>query len=279
MRLAKTKEDWQADVRTEINQDSGYTAIISQYLAANGFSFQNRTDIKAVYAFYQKVYLEQPTEYYWCGLAKLAGAPVYAGLSDAQNLTPVLTGFQQAIIQMNIDILNDLAWQFEAYRKGGLQALEAIYAVDVAHTNLDLNAITAWRDIDQGIQQSDSSLILLGNQNLLKREQQQVLPPSYALLSSFDTGLMSIFAQCPIWNSSDVPYPARDFNTVMTGLGYSSFNIATTSDRWTWITTPTYGIWDTWINMLLTDKTSQVSVPLTTRAVTYSTFPAILFNY
>jgi len=41
----------------------------------------------------------------------------------------------------------------------------------------------------------------------------------------------------------------------------------------------TYGIWDTWINMLLTDKTSQVSVPLTTRAVTYSTFPAILFNY
>jgi len=90
---------------------------------------------------------------------------------------------------------------------------------------------------------------------------------------------MSIFAQCQIWNSSDVPYPARDFNTVMTGLGYSSFNIATTSDRWTWITTPTYGIWDTWINMLLTDKTSQVSVPLTTRAVTYSTFPAILFNY
>jgi len=56
-----------------------------------------------------------------------------------------------------------------------LQALEVIYAVD--KSALDDNAITAWRDIDQGIQQNDSSLILLGNQNLLKREQQQVLPP------------------------------------------------------------------------------------------------------
>jgi len=120
---------------------------------------------------------------------------------------------------------------------------------------------------------------LQGNQDLLKREQQQVLPPSYALLSTFDTVLMSIFAKCPVWNSSDVPYYLRDFNTIMTSLGYGSFNIATTSDRWTWITDSTFGIWDTWVNLSSSDKTSQVSVPLTTRAVTYSTLPSILFNY
>ena len=270
MKTAKTKEDWQAAVRQEINQDSGYTAVISQYLASNGFSFQNRRDIKAIYAFYQKVYLEQPTEYYWCGLAKLAGAPVYAGLSDAQNAIPILTDFQQTIIQMNIDILNDIAWQFEAYRKGGLQALEAVYAAD--NQALD---ISPWQEIDQGIQQNNQTLILEGNEALLQREQQQVLPPDYAELSSLDTTLMSIFAQCPLWNSFSVPYPGRDFSSIM-GSGH---NVANTTDRWNWIPTPDYGIWDTWGNLSSDDKSSQVSTSLTTRAVTYSTLPSILFNY
>jgi hypothetical protein len=271
MRTVNTKKDWQAAVRTEILLDDGGLNI-QYYYAGNGF-LQNRKYIKAVYAFYQKVYLEQPTEYYWAGLAKLAGAPVYAGLSDAQNASPILTGFQQTIMQMNIDILNDLAWQFEAYRKGGLQALEAIYAGEP--NALDLNAITAWRNIDQGIQQNNQTLILSGNEALLSREQQQILPDDYTQLSSFDTTLMSIFAQCPVWSSSSVPYPGRDFSSIM-GSGY---NVATTADRWNWITAPTYGIWDTWVNLSSDDKSSQVSTLLTTRAVTYSTLPSILFNY
>jgi len=273
MQVLKTKEDWQADVRTEINQDSGYTAVISQYLAANGFSFQNRTDIKAVYAFYQKVYLEQPTEYYWCGLAKLAGAPVYAALSDAQHAAPLLYNFQDTLVGMNIAILNDLAWQFEAYRKGGLQALEVIYAVDTIHTNLDLAAITAWRNIDQGIQQNNQALILEGNESLLQREQQQVLAFGYSQLNSMDAGLianyMSILAQCPIWDpSTSEPYAGRGFYAIVPGGNLTTYN-----DRWTWITYPTGGIWDTWVNLLLTDKTSQVSLDLRTRANTYATLP------
>jgi hypothetical protein len=266
-KTAKTKEDWQQAVRNEIALDSGGINI-QYYLASNSF-LNNRPYIKAVYAFYQMVYLEQPTEYYWCGLAKLAGAPVYAGLSDAQNVGG-LSGFQQTIMQMNIDILNDLAWQFEAYRKGGLNALEEIYAAEP--NALDLNAITAWRNIDQGIQQNNQSLILQGNQALLSREQQQILPDDYTKLSTFDTVLMSIFAKCPVWDSNDVPYYLRDFDTVMfTILDYSSANVANTANRWTWITTPTYGIWDTWVNLSSDDKISQVSVDLRTRAATYST--------
>ena len=283
VQTVKTKENWQQDVRTEINQDSGYTAIMDEYLAANGFSFQNRTDMKAVYAFYQKIYFENPTAYLWAGLAKLAGAPVYAGLSDAQQTYPALAGFQQAIVQMNIDVMNDIAWQFEAYRKGGIDALEEIYAVDAAHTSLDPNAITAWRNIDQGIklmQQSDPSgpiLIQQGNEALLQREQKQILPDDYTQLNSLDTGLMTIFAKCPAWDpSTSEPYAGRDFLSVM---GSGSHNIANTDDRWAWITASTYGIWDTWANMTLADRASEVSTLLTTRAVTYSTLPAILFNY
>ncbi len=37
---------------------------------------------------------------------------------------------------MNIAILNDLAWQFEAYKNGGLDILKEIDAVDATHTIL-----------------------------------------------------------------------------------------------------------------------------------------------
>ena len=85
---------------------------------------------------------------------------------------------------------------------------------------------------------------------------------------------MSILAKCPVWNpSTSEPYYLRDFDTVMMDvLGRSSFHIANTDDRWAWITAPIYGIWDTWVN--LSDKTSQVSVYLQARAVTYSRLPA-----
>jgi hypothetical protein len=272
MKTAKTKEDWQNDVRNEIKSDS-FGVDIQSYLAANTY-LQNTPYIEAVYAFYQKLYLEQPTEYYWAGLAKLAGAPVYGGLNDAQYAG--LTTFQQTLMQMNIDILNDLAWQFEAYRKGGIDALEEIYAVDILHTNLDLNAITAWQNIDEGIQQNNQALILTGNEALLHREQQQVLASGYTTLSSMTgiTTVMSILADCPVWDpSTSLPYSGRDFLSVV-GIGH---NVANFDDRWTWITTPTTGIWDTWVNMSLSDETGQVSVPLTTRASTYAHLPLLYY--
>jgi hypothetical protein len=269
VQTANTKADWQQMVRNEIAGNSGVD--LDYYLANNGFS-ANTANIQAVYAFYQKVYLEQPTEYYWCGLARLAGAPVYAALTDAQSAWPYEADFQQTLIGMNIAILNDLAWQFEAYRKGGLDALEEIYAVDILHTNLDLNAITAWRNIDQGIQQNNQALILEGNEALLQREQQQVLAFGYTQLSSMTgiTTVMSVLAQCPIWDPSTSPpqpYSGRGFASLI-GIP-PSHNLAVYNDRWAWITYPTIGIWDTWVNLSLSDKTNQVSVPLITRATTY----------
>jgi len=274
MQLVKTKEDWQADVRTEINQDSHYSAMYDGYQASDGFDSYNRKNIQAVYAFYQKVYLEQPTEYYWCGLAKLAGAPVYAALSDAQHAAPLLYNFQDTLVQMNINILNDLAWQFEAYRNGGLNALEEIFAVD--QQALDSDDITAWRKIDQGIQLTQQGypsgpiLIQQGNQRLLQREQQQVLADGYQGLSTMDAGVianyMSLLAECPIWDpSTNEPYAGRNFEAIVPGG-----NLTTYDDRWTWITYPTIGIWDTWTFLTISERSSQVSVDLRTRASTYA---------
>lgn len=168
-------------------------------------------------------------------------------------------------MQMNIDILNDLAWQFEAYRKGGLDALEEIAAIPANQDQLD---IESWREIDQGIKENNQTLILEGNEALLQREQQIVLAPGYTILSSMTgiTTVMSLLARCPVWDpSTSEPYYGRDLVSVV-GLGS---NLANFDQRWAWITNPTTGIWDTWVNLSLSDKTNQVSVPLITRAATY----------
>jgi hypothetical protein len=167
--------------------------------------------------------------------------------------------------------LNDLAWQFEAYRKGGLQTLEEIDAVDATHT---IVAISAWQEIDQGIQQNNQTLILQGNKDLLLREQEQILADGYQTLSTMDAEVianyMSILAQCPVWDpSTNEPYSGRGFYAIVPGG-----NLTIYTDRWNWITYPTGGIWDSWVNLSSLDKTSQVSTDLRTRAVTYSLLPA-----
>ena len=100
MEIVKDKLYWQNMVQSEIDADS--SVVIENHLAANSF-LNNRTNIRAVYKFYEKLYTEQPLEIYWPGLATLAGAPVYAGLSDAEN-SRFLVGstnvdqFQQVLI-------------------------------------------------------------------------------------------------------------------------------------------------------------------------------------
>ena len=281
----KTKEDWQAEVRQEIDAESGVT--IETYKASNGF-MSNRANIQAVYAFYQKLFTEQPLQFYWPGLAKLAGAPVYAALSDAQQVSIQLTNtvttnafdldlitngvtfvqsFQQTLIGMNIAILNDLAWQFEAYKNGGLDALREIYAVDTTHTILDSAAMTAWQEIDQGIQNSDPSLVQDGNQLLLQREQRQVLADGYTTLSampSWVTWGMSQFAKNPVPGGSD-------FITLE-----PSGNIADYPDRWDWITHSTTGMWPLWVGTSLDTQLEQVEVPLTTYATNFVNIPPII---
>jgi len=290
--LRKTKEDWQAQVQQEIDADS--SVAIENYKAENRF-LNNRKNIQAVYAFYQKLFTNNPTTFYWAGLAKLAGAPVYAGLSDAQNLkftgfilgggTPALaialgefgetygTTFQYDLISMNIAVMNDLAWQFEAYKAEGLDALKVIDAVDATHTIVDL---IAWQEIDDGIQNGDDEEIQEGNQRLLQREQNTILQPGYVQLSDLPGAvtLMTEFAENPV---DDIA-----------ALSFSSLepdgSIAVFSDRWDWITRPYVnvsdtGIWPLWLQFSQPTQLSLVAIPLKTRAADYSLAAQYSFLY
>lgn len=121
---------------------------------------------------------------------------------------------------MSIDVYSDVAWQFEAYRSGGLQALENVNTVDDKALN-----IKAWRILDDGIRNNNNDEIQTGNTLIAQREQFVVLKPGYIALGNMlgITTLMSDLAQNPIFNGPS-------FSTMEPGQ-----NIADYAYRWDWI--------------------------------------------
>ncbi|HEY3762622.1 MAG TPA: hypothetical protein VGN23_12825 [Verrucomicrobiae bacterium] len=171
--------------------------------------------------------------------------------------------FQETLIGMNIAILNDLAWQFEAYKYGGLQAIQTAYATGTS--DLDADATNAWGEIDQGIKTDDPTLIQDGNQRLLQREQQQILAIGYSILSEipFATTLMSYLAQNPV---PDGP----SFESLE-----PSGNIADYDSRWDWITHSGDGMWWLWLATGQNTQLEWVGTPLKARANSYATFTPV----
>ena len=150
-----------------------------------------------------------------------------------------MTTIQDTLIDANLNIYKDLAYQFVAYRTSGICAIEHLKDEgDIDDANL-----AAWVKIDDGYETNNASLIHTGNQELLHREQNIILAPTYVTLNNLAFGsvswMFSKLAKNPIAGG-----PA--FDTVVPGGNIAIFN-----DRWTWITDPTQGMWKLW-----TDKTS-----------------------
>lgn len=124
----QSKAAWQQEARNEILLETQGQTDINDYEVAGGpfldplhakYFAMNKDNILAVYKHYEKIYMAGPEEYLWAGLAKLAGAPVYAGLSDAQwgrlgeyVMPPLMVGvsgavlkdIQTILVKANIDI-------------------------------------------------------------------------------------------------------------------------------------------------------------------------------
>ena len=235
--------------------------------------------LNAVYRFYEKIYLSA-TAYEWAGLAKLAGASVYAGLSDfewGKRIILVLPGFgplsesltislsteiQRILMNANRDIFDDLAWQFTAYRLSGLCALEF-----ARENGADIN-IAPWRLIDEGIENNDLTRIVAGNLALLRREQEIIAQPRWDELAGLPAGtgavvsfLFSILAENPIPNGPD-------FADVVPGG-----NITVFDDRWAWVSDspdPSLAMWTIWTVTPEPVKEQWVLIDLATRAEDYS---------
>ncbi len=285
-----SKDRWQSVVRNELYVDSYSGGWSGSYL--NGMSTPgvdialydankeftvNRPYLYSVYEYYAKLHEQKSDLFLWAGLAKLAGAPVYAGLSDAQNgrdatylftttignIDPaVLKRLQFLLMDGNLRIYNDLAYQFVAYRTSGISALK--YLKDQREITNPI--YDAWSLIDNGYKNNSPTDIAAGNKVLLKFEQEEVLRDTYQNISEMYLGsvswMFSILAENPIAGGPS-------FRTVV-----PSGNLAVFSDRWKWIEDSTQGMWLLW-NAPLTNRKNLAAASLVSHATNYRWIPPL----
>jgi hypothetical protein len=267
----RTKQSW----TNQALSDAGITQ--AQWAAQanpspNGLKRPQAQVVQKVYSFYQGLYNQDPTQFLWAGLAKVAGGAVFNGLTQAQEgvqayldafaawqADPVLNPYPDPLLQaadghgivdipeflkMQKDIFNDLAWQFEAYHNVGLFAITLMPKIDLS-SNIDTNAITAWTNIDSG----SAALITQGNDALLNREQLQILQPDYnQFFPSPEGNILGLFTQAL--------FPQSQTFTQVEGI---TGNIANFTDRWNWISQAVIPIWD---NASQAQRTAWVGAPL-----------------
>jgi hypothetical protein len=283
----QSKGAWQADIRQEIllqTTNVSDTVDMYDYSLTNSF-MTNRPYIQAIYGYYQELFDQEPQLFLWAGLAKLAGGPVYAGMSDLQwtqndlELWTIYTNvdlgasfsasvcafLQGALMEGNQDIFDDMAWQFRAYQASGVWALR--YASDnhqdTVYSNDRPIDEDTWNRMFQGETQNQSNLIANANLLLTQREQQYIVDASMKRIDLISDAnhLFSQLATSPVDKVNDASFVAL--------LGIFG-DVTDYQQRWRWIIYPTRGIWHTWNNLSQSAQTSIVDIPLRTRASQYS---------
>jgi hypothetical protein len=280
-----SKAQWQAVLRDELYLDS-FTASsgsvingvsqngidIANYTVANGF-LNNRKYLHTVYEFYKKLQDENSDEFLWAGLAKMAGAPVYAGLSDAQYGrdglsipsfglidSSALKNIQDILIEANINIYNDLTYQFLAYRTAGIEEMDQLLSNSGAPT------LAAWQQIHDGYTTGNAVNIADGNKILLQREQQIILRTTYENLKNTGDiyGIISVSWMFSHLAANPIP-GGLSFQDVVPGG-----NITVFDDRWLWITHPSQGMWPLWNSIAKSMRKARASRALIYQAEDYS---------
>ncbi len=286
-----TREQWQelAYLRAGIDGDSWDP---SEGLLAND------DNVQAVYAYYGELWSDH-NELQWAGMANLVGPMFYAGWQDIYAVrhvtdpgdridylgrligTPDLPGwadealghmplgpldvpehlageelgwYEDRFLVMQKEIFDDLAWQHEAYLWGGIGAIRSVAASQP--DAIDPQTLSAWEDIDTG----DPELIDRGNEQLLYREQSQVIQDDYDAMRGHHGPVGEAFTYMTT-TMADNPIPGgqpyREFDPIVLELDatptvpiigwdppgpeahittpFPAGNIADFNDRWAWI--------------------------------------------
>ncbi len=289
--IKQTKGTWQREVRDQIYlQTRGYVDL-NHYNPRNPFR-QNRRYLQAVYAYYEQLYRQESETLVWPGLAKLAGAQVYAGLSDAEYrdvlrvaifpLGFVFSGlvddwsisFQTSMMTINRAIFDDLVWQMRAYQAGGLQALEFAHSQapviiekegpDGQPNTTDGDvAISIWRKLDRAIRFGDVSAVMDANMDFAYREQLCSVQP--VMDKSLNNNPVASWI---LTEYSKNPVPgARPFIEVVPDGDLTVFK-----DRWEWIAKRDEGMWAMWTGAPASKRLQWVRESLRDRARRVSFF-------
>ncbi len=210
-----------------------------------GLAYNDAT-VQRVYAYYANLYLEHP-ELQWAGMAALAGGSFYAGWQDLYVVAGItdeverasrirsmlrlpgglpgavvdeivagvadLTGdelrwFLSKFLTMQREIFDDLAWQHEAYRQGGIDEIRRLNEIGAIGDDL----LQAWEDIASG----DPARVDAGNQALLVREQRDIIQDDYDAMRAHHGIVGEAFTRIMTW-VAPAPIPGgRPYRDVVT---------------------------------------------------------------
>lgn len=290
----KTREEWRDDLCYQVRLQS---SVEGEEFDMNNFDppaefISNRKFIDVTYSWYEQTFVQSEDSLIWSGMAKMAGAPVYAALSDAQigrtvagpgiGIEIAASELQSALMKGNKDIFLDLAWQHRAYAASGILALKF---VDDNDETLGLRAVQMvdWISINKGFWQDSLFKSSIGARELLRREQRFIIDAVYSEIIALELDeIISVLAKNPIPNLPPLGKPFAE--VVQTG------NLAVFNDRWKWIKADMYPGWtgidesslDLGVEISsglggysVSDRLTYSQIDLSSRAGNYSTFPII----
>ena len=239
----QTKQQWQEEIRERLKLQTrvaGDEVDVNTHHAGNGLS-GNVKQVKAVYAYYQQLYLQHENQFMWAGMARTASASIYAAMADAAQpgAAGAFVGVQfdeveKALLYGQWLIYADLGWPHRAYEASGIGALK--------YVKEDLNedfTLTPWTQIDAGIAEEDQDAINAGNRELLRREQTEVVLPAYNIIriavpEGSRLTIFNWFAENPMPGGPPIQ------NVVPDG------DITNTAQRWQWIDDTSWGMLAIW---------------------------------
>ena len=167
----------------------------------------NLPNLVASYDYYARLFLDNP-DFQWAGMASMIGPTFAGGMFDLQMLRqladlasgpldvapdwlvgpllpPPLAGlavlgqmseeefrfFETSLLQMQKDIFSDQMPMHEAFMADGIGGIEEMYDAGL----IDTDTYRAWQDIDSG----EPGRVTAGNEQLLYREQHDVIGQAY----------------------------------------------------------------------------------------------------
>ena len=272
----KSRADWLAEITEQIKLETSNAVDMSTYNTTDSFNTQ-RAKIQQVYRYYEGLHRRTPNVQRWGGLAKRAGCPVYAGLSDAQwgkegSYAAILIGggigavtldfFQNVLIHGGHNIFNDLAWQCRAYERGGYYALKHVKDKSLDGGSIKGLELDPWLAINKGEVENNTASILLGTRALTEREQEFIVQPAWDRIKTLPTTTVDTLFS---WLAEN-PLPGQpSFSTSQPGK-----NIVLYAERWPWIEND---ILPPWGGMAEGARNSIVNDPLVNAAAPYAWLP------
>lgn len=153
-------------------------------------SFPNESDPvgvidvnKKITKAYANLYLDNKN-FKWAGMAAFASNSVGKGMVESsgafcRTFSNICPEIFRTLAAGNFGVYNELGWQHEAYRIGGICLIEYhknALSNDIVNPSLGNQLLlNSWQLIDQGIKSGNPNLVWQGNRNMLEYEQTQFL--------------------------------------------------------------------------------------------------------